>query len=783
MTCTHSKNEYGACPVCQFEPFVRNHYFDGKFMVARDFTDETTYHSEKLRHHNARLHGWGVICGLQVGAHPSDSCQDRFLTLTPGAAIDCCGHDILVADEDTIEIKSRLKELYEKDRENLKLHTLQVCVKFRECGTEEVPVLYDECGCDETKCDHNRILESYEIDVVADPPLYPEPHHRTGDDWGYVFKSGGAWRISHRVVGQTRHVISETNQNQLLELDPEQRKVVAAHTLPANVKALAVAESNDGIRIYVTAESVSGNQADPRRLLVLEKGSLATIKTEASLPNSGGSDVALAVLPAPDNRLLALVGGKDLLIWDTTLDSASPQPNPTSVALGTSLRNLAVSIDGKHAYSLDATNRKMIVTDIAGSTAFPTAGNPIPLPPLSHEPFALAVDPSGSWAFVIEEEGEDALVEMVNLVQAKANRQPSVVTARRIVRAGLVVMAMGKQGTSAVVTMEEGPCESLLWTSQITCPSCELPNCVVLATIERYQLDAQLRNIVSPADAAADIQAKIGRIDNRKGRRILARTEVLQDLIECLLRRPAGGGGIVGPQGATGPQGPQGGSGPTGPAGEAGPTGPPGPKGPDGGRGEKGDRGQDGVGLENGLTRIGTLSWKHAGAFPLVPITSIRGTVKHGLVIGFTNVVETSTINAEHVFEVSMHHLTPDEERKTGFVCWCAIQGETVPVNPSVDPNGVIVKATQVRSGTQARAVAFVPAPSISSQLNERGGNVWVRLRGDFVVDAEGKAIDAEFVRAELPTGNRPDKKGAPPTDMGIQGGLFESWFTVSPLR
>mgnify|MGYP003390796558 CR=1 FL=1 len=56
MTCTHSKNEYGACPVCQFEPFVRNHYFDGKFMVARDFTDETTYHSEKRRHHNVRLH-------------------------------------------------------------------------------------------------------------------------------------------------------------------------------------------------------------------------------------------------------------------------------------------------------------------------------------------------------------------------------------------------------------------------------------------------------------------------------------------------------------------------------------------------------------------------------------------------------------------------------------------------------------------------------------------------------------------------------------------------------
>jgi len=54
--------------------------------------------------------------------------------------------------------------------------------------------------------------------------------------------------------------------------------------------------------------------------------------------------------------------------------------------------------------------------------------------------------------------------------------------------------------------------------------------------------------------------------------------------------------------------------------------------------------------------------------------------------------------------------------------------------------------------------------------------DLWVLLRGDFVVDTNGRAIDAEFVRAELPTGDRPsgDKHG-------VQGGLFESWFDPSP--
>jgi hypothetical protein len=40
------------------------------------------------------------------------------------------------------------------------------------------------------------------------------------------------------------------------------------------------------------------------------------------------------------------------------------------------------------------------------------------------------------------------------------------------------------------------------------------------------------------------------------------------------------------------------------------------------------------------------------------------------------------------------------------------------------------------------------------------------------VLDDAGHAVDAEFTRAEFPTGDRPN--GSP---YGIQGGLFESWF------
>ncbi len=52
--------------------------------------------------------------------------------------------------------------------------------------------------------------------------------------------------------------------------------------------------------------------------------------------------------------------------------------------------------------------------------------------------------------------------------------------------------------------------------------------------------------------------------------------------------------------------------------------------------------------------------------------------------------------------------------------------------------------------------------------------DIWVRLRGDFVLDHEDppRAIDAEFVRHEFDTGDRPAG-----SKFGIQGGTFESWF------
>ncbi|HWJ39439.1 MAG TPA: hypothetical protein VNR86_11840, partial [Sphingomicrobium sp.] len=54
------------CEECEPRTYVRNHYFTGKLLVERDFTDEQFYFREKIRQHHQRLHGVGVVCGLEI---------------------------------------------------------------------------------------------------------------------------------------------------------------------------------------------------------------------------------------------------------------------------------------------------------------------------------------------------------------------------------------------------------------------------------------------------------------------------------------------------------------------------------------------------------------------------------------------------------------------------------------------------------------------------------------------------------------------------------------------
>lgn len=70
--CCASNPPCGSLP----EP-VRMNYFHGQLISERDLRTEQAYFMEKLRHHHRCIHGYGVLCGLEVSPVPqSRDCSE-----------------------------------------------------------------------------------------------------------------------------------------------------------------------------------------------------------------------------------------------------------------------------------------------------------------------------------------------------------------------------------------------------------------------------------------------------------------------------------------------------------------------------------------------------------------------------------------------------------------------------------------------------------------------------------------------------------------------------------
>src|SRR5581483_3442841 len=236
-----------ACPDCALGPFTRNYYFDGKFLVARDFWDEQTFHVDKLRHHHQRLHGWGVVCGLEVTPHETPACRDRYVYIQPGTAIDCCGHEIVVREPELVDIWQfeAIEEL--RAHPDGKDHAVQICIRYRECPTEDVPVLYDDCGCDDTGCLPNRVLESFAVEVLLDPPPPTASFDQPRLAWRNTVGIAHAERVALHEGTQRLYVLTADTPSTLYQVSTGNHSLVAPpRNLPT--RGLALLASDDGTR-------------------------------------------------------------------------------------------------------------------------------------------------------------------------------------------------------------------------------------------------------------------------------------------------------------------------------------------------------------------------------------------------------------------------------------------------------------------------------------------------------------------------------------------------------
>jgi hypothetical protein len=207
--------------------FDRLTYFYGQMLHARDLQVEQAYFREKLKLHNRCLHGWGVVCGLEVAPPPVDpdcvpatdverarieatikekekalgaatddaakqklkaeieELRRKLATLPPpsdcgpadprtrlqigcGLAIDCEGNELVVRQPLVVDLWSALLAADRQQLEDGGARCLYVGICYRECPIDPVrPVVPDVCGAT-ADCAFGKVRDSVSVVVTTD---------------------------------------------------------------------------------------------------------------------------------------------------------------------------------------------------------------------------------------------------------------------------------------------------------------------------------------------------------------------------------------------------------------------------------------------------------------------------------------------------------------------------------------------------------------------------------------------------------------------------------------
>jgi DNA-binding beta-propeller fold protein YncE len=792
MTHHHAAADCG-CADCRPHSLSRNNYFTGKLMCERDFSDEQWFFREKIRLHHQRLHGTGIVCGLKVRQHPNPSCRNRLVLVEPGSAIDCCGHDILVVDQEVFDFTHApaVKALIEAN--DTKAHELEFCLVWRECPTEEVPILYDECGCDDSQCAPNRILESYAIEVRVDPPKEPVHLRSPRFHWGPSIDIADAMAVALDETGQRLFVAAGTGAQTTLYLvsTASTQHLLIESSYKVGQTVLDLALSPDGQTLYVAVAPTSSGQPD---LLVFQPGAggLAAPAHSGALGTAGPTDTSIALTVIPDGRLLA-VGTATGNLWLFPAGAPDPTTPTAKGALGGARSAAAISSDATTAWlgvsgsaSIDAvllsnTTLTATVTSVAVGSAdivalVASGSGPDRLAVLDQSAKALhLIDPAAATiagstqlndkptGIVVAHGGRLAIVESAQALQtvdlvALTNGAPNpagtdypllpTIGKSALTASGrrLFVPFSGTSTSSesgvAVIHLSDTDCRDALRGHE--CPHCETPDCLVLATVAGWQVGFALEGPADPpSTAAADTAASIARIDN-DARTVLASTQAITNALLCLMDAAA----------AT--------PGPTPPA----PSPSPGP----------------GV----TLTGICSVGWVHDGKVPV--------SQQFDLAIGFSGPINEKDLSTNSVMLLVPYLVIPGSPS----IAWVQ-----VPLQPTgwsaVDPFTSLGAGTSV-DATHPCNVAILKvtqeifqelesyATAIATAANKRKPTLDARIQvhGDLIRDAANNALDGNH----MPPWLQPQPSGLGPsvypssstrktTGDGVAGGLFESWFTL----
>jgi hypothetical protein len=148
---------------------TRLRYFHGQALGALDMRREQAYHLEKARLRNRLLHGWGIVCGLDVGTVPKQPCDPEddtpdasIVVVQPGAALDRQGSEIVVRNPRELVLNALLSEDELRQlREQPATVYLTLCYHEQPIDPSR-PLLAAECE-PVAACEYGRVRETYRI--------------------------------------------------------------------------------------------------------------------------------------------------------------------------------------------------------------------------------------------------------------------------------------------------------------------------------------------------------------------------------------------------------------------------------------------------------------------------------------------------------------------------------------------------------------------------------------------------------------------------------------------
>jgi hypothetical protein len=112
-TAARMKSSQPVCPACKsLECLCRPRFFAGQLLTEEDLNRLDHYMVEKNKLHNRLLHGWGVVCGLEVFCHP---CEGQ-VTVKSGYALSPCGDDIVLCADDVVNVCDLIQRCRERAR-------------------------------------------------------------------------------------------------------------------------------------------------------------------------------------------------------------------------------------------------------------------------------------------------------------------------------------------------------------------------------------------------------------------------------------------------------------------------------------------------------------------------------------------------------------------------------------------------------------------------------------------------------------------------------------------